>query len=450
MTNGTTRRRSIFSGLLLILIGVLFLLHYHMPQLGIGHLFRLYWPVLFIIWGLAKLYDNLAARHSGQARPPILTGGEIALIFVLFLAAGGLAGVEFLKRDNVEIINPGIWFERPVTSTEEIPVQPVAADSKITVTTHRGNITLRSDETNNVRVVVTKTISEMDEGEARDRAKRITVAISKVTEGYDVRPQGADAEGAKVDLEIHVPKKVSLVLRTDRGDISASSVDGGVWINSSSGDIELRDISGDVNTEMQRGDVRITGVHGSVRLTGRGNEVEIGDVTGEATIGGEFYGPIRVRNVAKTTHFTSSRSDLTIVQLPGRMEMDSGRLEITDTQGGVSLTTKNKDVVLENVAGRIHIEDHHGDIQVQFPQPPKEEINITNDSGEIHLTLPASSNFEIAASSRSGEIQSDFAGPTLKASDESGTSHLDGKVGTHGPQIHLVTSYGTIQIRKGP
>ena len=37
MANGTMRRRSIFGGLLLIIIGVLFLLRSYMPYLGIGH-----------------------------------------------------------------------------------------------------------------------------------------------------------------------------------------------------------------------------------------------------------------------------------------------------------------------------------------------------------------------------------------------------------------------------
>ncbi|MGB8591820.1 MAG: DUF5668 domain-containing protein, partial [Candidatus Acidiferrales bacterium] len=76
MSNGSTERRSIFGGVLLILLGVLFLLHRHYPELGIGHLFRVYWPVLLIVWGLAKLIDNFAARGSGEARPPLMSGGE--------------------------------------------------------------------------------------------------------------------------------------------------------------------------------------------------------------------------------------------------------------------------------------------------------------------------------------------------------------------------------------
>jgi hypothetical protein len=66
----------------------------------------------------------------------------------------------------------------------------------------------------------------------------------------------------------------------------------------------------------------------------------------------------------------------------------------------------------------------------------------------VDLTLPAKSNFEISAISRSGEIQSDFEAPSLKPADENGTSALSGKVGSPGPKISIVTSYGTIYLRK--
>lgn len=450
MSNGTTQRRSIFGGLLLILIGALFLVHYHVPGLGIGTLFRHYWPVLLIIWGLAKLFDYFAAQGTGQRNPPILTGGEIALIILLLLVGGGLAGTEFIHRRNPDINIFGPIFTHSVTSTEEIPAQPVKPGAKITVTTDRGNVTIRPDESNNIRVIVNKTVSASSDNEAQQLAKAVRVVVSPVADGYDVRPQIEGEGGAKVDLEVHVPKNVTMVVRTERGDVSAADLEGAVSIAARNGDVELHDIAADVSAEMQHGDARITGVHGNVRLTGRGSEVELADITGEVTVEGEFYGPIRMRNVAKTARYTSSHTDLTIVQLPGHLELDSGRLEISDTQGGVNLVTKNKDVVMENVAGRIHIEDRHGDIHVQFRQPPHEEISIANDSGEIELKLPPSSSFEIAASSRNGEVQSEFQDPALKATTDGDTSKLNGKVGARGPQIRLSTSYGTIAIRKGP
>ncbi|MGA7626025.1 MAG: DUF5668 domain-containing protein, partial [Candidatus Acidiferrales bacterium] len=80
MSNGGRQRSSIFSGLLLILLGTLLLLARFHPGLAVWHLFWRYWPILIILWGLAKLIDNLAAHKAGQLRPPILTGAEAALL----------------------------------------------------------------------------------------------------------------------------------------------------------------------------------------------------------------------------------------------------------------------------------------------------------------------------------------------------------------------------------
>ena len=68
MTDIQHRRRSIFPGLLLIVLGLIFLLHHLNPAFGIGHLARIYWPFLIILWGIAKLIDHFAAQSNGAAR----------------------------------------------------------------------------------------------------------------------------------------------------------------------------------------------------------------------------------------------------------------------------------------------------------------------------------------------------------------------------------------------
>ncbi len=109
MANDPTQRRSIFSGLLLILIGLLFLLHNFVPRFGIGHIFRRYWPVIFIVWGVAKLIDHFAAERTGQRTPSVLSGGEIALLILLFVVGAGLAGTDWIRERNPDWgdVNPG-------------------------------------------------------------------------------------------------------------------------------------------------------------------------------------------------------------------------------------------------------------------------------------------------------------------------------------------------------
>ena len=96
----------------------------------------------------------------------------------------------------------------------------------------------------------------------------------------------------------------------------------------------MHDSGSDVSATIAKGDARIMNVKGSVRVGGRGSEIEVTDVAGDAIVSGEFYGPIRVRNVAKNTHYTSQKADVQLVHLTGLLEFDSGNIEVSDVAVG--------------------------------------------------------------------------------------------------------------------
>src|SRR5260370_37232080 len=75
MTNGRPRRRSIFTGVVLIVLGLIFLAQNFRGEFGFWRLFSKWWPLLLILWGVAKLIDRLAAQRSGEGAPPTITGG---------------------------------------------------------------------------------------------------------------------------------------------------------------------------------------------------------------------------------------------------------------------------------------------------------------------------------------------------------------------------------------
>ena len=156
---------------------------------------------------------------------------------------------------------------------------------------------------------------------------------------------------------------------------------------------------------------------------------------------------MNVRNVTKTTHYASQKADLTLIHMTGRLELDSGQIEVSDVAGSAKLTTSNKDLDVENVAGRLDIADVHGEIKVGYAQAPREEITITNESGGVELTLPTNSNFQISAWSRGGDVQSDFESST-DSQGENENSRFNAKIGTGVPKIQITTTYGTIALHK--
>jgi DUF4097 and DUF4098 domain-containing protein YvlB len=447
LTAQPPRRHSIFTALLLILVGAIFLLDQFYPGFRLGHLIRLYWPVLIILWGVAKLLDHLAARE-GQTRAPLLSGAEAALLVILAFVLVG-----FVVRDWVQGHFPDVDvnfppFHQSYSRSQELPPQVIPAGAHVEVDTLRGNITIEAG--NDLRVSGTESSWGRTESAADERMRQVNIVVEKTTNGYRIHPEHQDNFEARVgvDLDLQVPKTVSIVADTNRGNVRVTGISGRIDTHSGNGDIDIRGAGSDVNAALQDGDARITDVRGNVHVTGRGNDVEVSNVSGDAAVNGAFIEATRLRDVAKTTRCTSPWSDVTVDQLTGRMDLDEGDIQIANAGGDAKIVSHNKDIELEAIEGRLDVSNAHGDIKIDYSTPPRNPVSVWNDSGDVELTLPSRSNFQISAISRSGDIKNDFDTPSLQLVNQEGNGKLNGRFGTGGPMISVTTSYGTIHLNK--
>ncbi len=452
MTHNGQQRSSMFTGLLLILLGVIFLLDRFDPSLGIGRLIRLYWPGLLILWGLAKLIDHLAARRTGQTRAPILSGGEAALLILLAVVLSAFTFRDWIRGHypNLDIEFPP--FHQTYSRSEDLAPRTISPGAHISIETARGDITVDGDDGNELRVSVTKSAPASTDAAAGERMKEVTVVIEPEGDGYRIYPARQDDFRGRVSVgfEVHLPKTASVVAHTASGDIAATGIAGNIDARTDHGDVVIHDAGADVTASLERGDARILGVAGNVRLTGHGDDVEIADVAGDATLDGAFIGSLRVRNVAKTARYTSPWSNVSVTHLTGRLQLDAGDLSLSGVTGAATVVTHNKDIDVEDVAGRLDIANVHGDIRVAFATPPRADVNITNDAGAVDITLPAESSFDVSAVSRSGDVESDFGDRSLTTANEGDTERFHGHFGAKpgAPAITITTSYGTIHLRK--
>lgn len=445
MANSYPIRRSFFPGLALLFVGVLLLVHNY-RGLDIPHLLGHWWPLLFILWGAIKLYERGVASRSAQPGGSPVTAGEIFLVLGLLCLLGIVATVDVVKTKIP-------WPARGESFGFDLNVEPkaVPADSRITIRNARGDITVRPADESRIRVDGKKNIKAWSETDADHIASAISVEIAKNGDAYEVRPLNASSADsrASVNLDISVPKKASLTIRNERGDVSVSDMAKAVIVSTTRGDVEVRDTSGDVTIDTGKGDIKVSDTKGNVKISGHGGEVNVSSATGGLTIDGEFYGPIRADKIAKGVRFVSQRTDLTLTQLTGHMETGSGNLEIADAPGNLTLRTNSYDISIENAGGKLKVDNRNGNVEVRFSTPPKEDIEITNSSSPIALSLPESSNFDIIADCHSCDVDSEFSADSLKHTTTGGDSHLEGKYGNgRGPKIILKTSYGSISIRK--
>src|SRR6202049_409202 len=449
MASPRPRGSSIFSGLILLFIGVLLLLHNY-RGFELSDVVLHWWPLVLIFWGAIKLYERTASPGARQAGGARLTGGEVFLVLGLLALVGIVVGVEQARQrmPGINIDLPGEAF----ASSLDIAPRAVAPNVRITVRAGRGDVTVRAADEAEIRVSGKVNVKSWNENAARRKSEGVSAEIVQNGDGYEVRPTGTGGDSrVSVDLNVVVPKKSQLTVRSEKGDISVSDMAAPVTIDGVNGDLEVRGTKGDVSIDMRRGDAKITDTKGDVKISGRGDSIDVGNTSGSFTINGEFVGPVRAEKVAKGVRFVSHRTDLTLNKLSGHMEASSGNLDVVDAPGNLILRTRDEDVTIENASGKINIDDRNGNINVRFSSPPKDDIEIYSASAPITLTLPESSSFEIVADCHSGDIDSEFEADTLKLtkSESGGDSHLEGKYGRgHGPRIILKTSYGSIAIHK--
>jgi len=440
------RSSGFFSGLVLITVGVILLLHFH-GNLDLHRFFTRWWPLLIIFWGVVKLYERTAGRQFGGSGGGI-TGGEVLLVLGMMALLGIVVAVDYTKEklgDTFEEVR-GDNYEFDL----DVAPKAIPANAHVLVRTIHGDITVRGSDDAQIHVSAKKKVRTWGETEAGRIAQPVAVAIIQNGDTYEVRPSGYDESDARisVNLEVSVPKKSPLTVRTEKGDLVISDFMADVTVTDHNGDVEVRGTHGDVSIEMRKGDVKVEDSKGDVKISGKGGEIEVDNAAGSLTVDGDFYGPVRADKVLKGVRLISAKTDLTAAALAGHLEVASGNLDLIDAPGIVTLRTQDTEVSVENPGGKVTIDNRNAQTTVRFSVAPKEDVQITNSSAGISLTIPGSSSFEIVADCRNCDIESEFPGLAATKS-ESGDSHLAGKYGSaKGPKINLKTSYGNIEVRR--
>ncbi len=438
------RSSGLFSGLVLLSVGVLLLLHNY-GHLDLADLFWRWWPLMIIFWGAVKLFERTVGRRFGGGSGGI-TAGEVLLVLGMLALLGSVLGVEIITEKIGNKMDVGENFSYDL----DVAPKKISANARVLVRTGRGDITVHGADDGEIRVTAKKSARSWSEAEAERMAKPVEVEIVQNGDGFEVRPSGYDLSDSRisVELEVTVPEKSVLSVKTDRGDVSISGMATDVSVSDGNGDVDVRETKGDVNVEMRKGGVTISDTQGDVKVSGKGGDVEVNDTSGSLTVDGDFYGSVRADKAVKGVRLISMKTDLTLAALAGHLESGTGNLDLVDVPGNLNLRTRDSEVSVENPGGKVNIDNRNAEINVRFSSAPKQDVQITNSSSAIALTLPSSASFEVTADCRDCEIDSEFPGLTASKT-EGGDSHLAGKYGSgRGPKISLKTSYGNISLRR--
>jgi len=445
-------RRSLAGPFVLIVVGAVFLMG-TMRILSIGrlaHLFANYWPALLIVWGVIKLVEHQRAQREGTRAPGIGGGG---VVLVVMIVAFGLIATQLEHldwsgiRDHMNIDDPdfsGIFGESYNFNDHLEQDFPASASLKV-VDTH-GAVSVHASDDNKITVVVRKRVGADNQNDADkyDRETKPTIIAIGGLVTVDAKAEAAGDHPVETDLDISLPRKVQVSITSRRGDVNVSGRDGGVDISAQHSDTAVEDVNGNVKVSQEKGSVKIEQINGDVHVQGRVNEVSVADIKGAVQLDGEFQESIKLARITKTVTFKSSRTDMEFSRIEGTLDLDSDELHAEQITGPLHLTTRSKNIRLEQVSGDVRLQDDNGAVEVGMRTLGN--VQIDNRNGDVQLSLPDKAGFRLDARTRDGEIQSDFA--ELKVNNDEHEAKASGSVGNASSHIVLNNEHDGIEIRK--
>jgi DUF4097 and DUF4098 domain-containing protein YvlB len=455
--------RSYAGPIILILLGVIFLLG-NMHVIGWGSVvlyFARYWPLLVILWGLIKLVEYYQARRSGTDAPR-LGAGSIVLVIFLVLIGVGVAKVSSVNwagmNDNVDVNGDDGFFSffggKTFTYDSE-KVQDLGSATNLRVNSNRGGITVLTWDEPRIKVVAHKKVVATSEDEAKklDASTQPTINVAGETATVDTNTNvetrvvifGGDTRYVRSDVEVYVPKKVAVQVDTRHGDVSVRERAADVRVSDQHGDVTVEQIAGNVTIDLSHGDMRASQVSGDVNVSGRLDDTTLADIGGAAHFSGEFFGDMSLSKIAKGVSFRSSRTDMTLARLDGDLSLGSGDLKVKSGVGPFRISTRAKDIHLEDMDGDVNVQNTNGVVELAATKPG--QISIDNRNNDVIVTLPAKSTFQYNLRARDGEITSDF--PNFQVNNsERHENTATGSIGGGGPKVDVTNAHGNVEIRK--
>jgi DUF4097 and DUF4098 domain-containing protein YvlB len=436
----------------LIILGIVFLLgNMHLLSWArLGTWFAHYWPLLLILWGVIKLIEHQQAQRDGLPSRGIGAGGVCLVILIVIC---GLIATQASRfnwgeiRDNMGIDGSDLdnVFGQSYNFDDHLEQDIPPAVTSLRVNDDHGAVRVSVADDKKITVVIRKRVGAESQNDAdkynQQTKPQITLAGNLMV--LDAKTQAGD-HSVQSDLDISIPRKMELHITGRKGDVSVNGRDGDVEIAAQHGDVSVEDVNGNIKLNLEKSSAKVEQVTGDVHIDGRLNEVSVMDVKGSVQLDGEFEESVKLARITKNVAFKSSRTDMEFSRIDGELDLDSDDLHADKITGPVHLTTRSKQIRLEDVSGDVRLQNDNGGVEVSMRSLGNVQIDSRN--GDVQLSVPDKAGFRVDARTRDGEIQSDF--PELKIDNGDHEATASGSVGNGASHIVINNQHDGIEIRK--
>lgn len=276
----------------------------------------------------------------------------------------------------------------------------VQTGGRLSAETQGGNITVKAEDTNEVRVVVTQTIDASTDAAADKLLEKLKLTLDQQANDVTViakfeRPFTSmwDRNSVLVSYTITVPRQFHLQLNTSGGDITVASVKGTVSARTSGGNLWFERVDGDLDGKTSGGNVTLK--EGSARA-----------------------------------HVSTS----------------GGNIQIERATGPVTASTSGGDIKIQSASQVVSASTSGGNITAKLTDPLQQDSTLHTSGGNVTVSVLRSAGFVLDAETSGGDVQTgDLALSNVQMNKSK--SRVTATVNAGGPKLSLRTSGGDIRVR---
>lgn len=213
-----------------------------------------------------------------------------------------------------------------------------------------------------------------------------------------------------VKIEISVPAKANLDLRTGDGAVSVESVEGTVHVRSGDGAIRAENLRGDVQLSSGDGRIDASRLAGTIRLSTSDGAIDVRDAEGDVELSS---GDGRIDATGMQAALRAKTSD-------GRLTADGRftRLDLRSGDGAVSATVREG----SRMESDWFLNSRDGSITLRLPEVFPAELDASTGDGRVTLDFPVTVSGSLTQSRIRGTIQG--GGPRLELRTSDGAIHV--------------------------
>jgi DUF4097 and DUF4098 domain-containing protein YvlB len=309
-----------------------------------------------------------------------------------------------------------------------------------------GDITVNgTSDDGRVHIAVHKQVYAQSDSDAASKAQQLTP--NATYNGTALTITEPSQEGARTDLILTVPAAVPTSVNANHGDVHVASIKAPVWVTANHGEIDLSAITGLATAHCNNWSSSVSAhdIAAGVSIEGRARNITLSEITGQVSIRGEFVGTTHLDHIIGAIHLHTARTDLQIARLDGEIEsVPNEDLMVDQAVGPFILSTSNRNISLDRIAGDIAVNDRNGTIKLTAAAPLG-TITLEDRNGTINVVVPERTGFSVEANTTNGQIDTGFP---LSAFGSENHRSLNGVVGAGGPAVRITTTNGDISIHK--